>query len=72
MGQQSPKTLRYLIPIKIRVPLNFASLIFAILRFRAPLIFVHPYSTVHLPFFHLFVAFFSPLREVAPFNYRAG
>ena len=56
----------YLIPIKIRTPLNFAPLIFAALifahlRFRAHLIFAHPYLTVNLPFFHLFVAFFLSL-----------
>ena len=54
----------YLIPIKIRAPLNFAPSIFASLNFRAPsdfrapLIFAHPSFTVNLQFFHSFVEYF--------------
>ena len=55
--------MKYLIPIKIRAPLNFAPLISAPLIFEhpqisPPLIFAHPYFTVNLLFFHSFVVFF--------------
>ena len=75
----------YLIPIKIRAPLNFAPLIFA------PLIFAHPQISrpfnFRAPLYYCKFAVFSfisgifsslfnfrafLLRELAPFNFRGG
>ena len=55
----------YLIPIRVRAPLNFAPLIFA------PLIFAQPYFTVNLPLFHSFLAFF-PLPLIFAYSYCAN
>ena len=60
----------YLIPIKIRAPLNFAPLIFAPSLFASPQIlrlfnFRAPLFTVNVPFFHSFVALLLVLLILA-------
>ena len=70
------RVLTYLIPIKIRAPLNFAPLIFAPPIF-APLIFTHfqilcPFN-FRAPLFYCKFAVFSFIRGIfpTPFNFHA-
>ena len=55
----------YLIPIKIRAPLNFARVIFAHSQILRPCNFRAPLSYYKVAVFHLFAGFFSPFNFCA-------
>ena len=70
----------YLIPINIRAPLNFTPLIFAHPQILRPLNFREPLFYRKFGLFSFIRGIFSSpfnfrafaLRELAPFNFRAG